>query len=359
MPRVRRQGYGLGNEFVPWARAFLASQVLGARLLPPAFGLNRRGYWRTFGTSPDDWLLHRTLERVLPVVEFTEADYLRHGGGDVVPALRAFAAERALQRRKAYLFVTEGLWGGFRHVAAAREYIRATLYQSRSAARNLLTLRARLAEDKPLVGMHIRMGDFAPPVDVAQYRKVPNASLPLEWFHAVAASLHRAFEGDWQLLLITDGTQDQMRPLLDAFPCVTTADLSDNDCSDLLALAGSDLLVCSASTYSALAAFLSDAPYLWFAPSLHSHPEGCYSTHGFKEERARPQGPTAEAVRRFENPPRPWRSRGIAVDMDGKVPADILQYVLLRRELRQAHSDLVRSGVTPWPAPPAPDSIDH
>ncbi len=345
MPRVRRQGYGLGNELVPWARAFLAAQVLGARLIYPAFGLNRRGYWRTFGTAPDDWILHRSLERMLPVVEFAEADYIRHGGGDVVRALRGFAAEQALHSRKLFLLVTEGLWGGFQHIGAAREYIRATLYQSRNAAPNLLALHERLNPEKPLVGMHIRLGDFAPAVDVTRYRQVFNASLPLEWFYNVAMSLHRAFDGDWQLLLVTDGTREQLQPLLSRFPCVTTADLSDNDCSDVLALAGADLLICSASTYSALAAFLSEAPYVWFAPSLHLHPEGCYSTHGYKEEHGHAQGPTAQAVERFARDARSWNSRGVAVDMDGSLPAALIQQILLRRDHRQAHSDLVRSGV--------------
>jgi hypothetical protein len=78
LSRVKNRGYGLGNELLPWARAFLASQVLNARLLPPAFGMNRRAYWWHFHTAPDDWIYHRALEYLLPVVEFTESDYLAH-----------------------------------------------------------------------------------------------------------------------------------------------------------------------------------------------------------------------------------------------------------------------------------------
>src|ERR1017187_8879269 len=83
LPRVRHNGHGLANEIVPWARAFLAAQVLDAKLLPPAFGLNRRGYWRHFRTSPDDWIFNRAIEHVMPVIEFRETDYLAHGGEDV------------------------------------------------------------------------------------------------------------------------------------------------------------------------------------------------------------------------------------------------------------------------------------
>ena len=83
LSRVKNRGYGLGNEMLPWARAFLAAQVLNATLLTPAFGMNRRAYWRHFRTAPDDWIQQRTLQQLLPVVEFRESDYLAHGGGDV------------------------------------------------------------------------------------------------------------------------------------------------------------------------------------------------------------------------------------------------------------------------------------
>lgn len=335
MPRVRRQGYGLGNEFVPWARAYLASQVLNATLRPPAFGLNRRGYWRDFGTAPDDWLYNRALEYLLPTVEFTEDDYWAHGGGDVVCALQAFAARHRLCEGQRFLLVTEGLWGGFRHIEAAREFIRSTLQCSRFASRNLLALHERIDHSKLIVGMHVRLGDFAAPVPLADYRRVPNAALPLEWFSNIAAHLRRAFDDEWQLLLISDGRPEQLRPLLDSYRCISTGDLAHTDCSDVLALAGADLLVCSASTYSALAAFLSSSPYLWFTPTLFAHPEGCLSTHGFEAEHHRPGGPTRLAVERFVSSSGAWVSRCAAVELSGSIPRDILELAAERRSLRQ------------------------
>jgi hypothetical protein len=349
MPRVRRRGHGLGNELLPWARAFLAAQVLDARLLPPAFGMNRRGYWRDFYTAPDDWIRHRAIEQLLPVVEFTEDDWLAHGGGDVVTSLRGFATERKLFERHFFVLVTDGLWGGFRHVQAAREFIRSTLYTSRYAAHNLIQLHQRLDGRKIQVAMHVRLGDFVPPVAVDQYRKVANASLPIEWFCNVAANLRQAYGDDWQLLLITDGRADQLAPLTGAFPCITTADMTDNDCSDVLALAAADLLVCSASTYSSLAAFLSESPYLWFAPSLYAHPEGCFSTHGFAAETQDPNGPTRQAVDQYVRRSGVWQGRGAVIELDGRIPASALEAAAYRRAIRRDSSDLVRSGVAEGP----------
>ncbi|HEX4378205.1 MAG TPA: hypothetical protein VHZ99_13725 [Steroidobacteraceae bacterium] len=352
MPRVRRRGYGLGNELLPWARAFLASQVLDATLLPPAFGMNRRGYWRDFFTAPDDWIQHRALELLLPVVEFGEAEYLACGAGDVVQALRRFARERELYRRHGYVLVTEGLWGGFRHVEAARAFVRSTLHRSRYAPANLLKVYERLDRRRIVVAMHVRMGDFAPAMTAERYREVTNASLPIEWFCHVAEQLRAAYADDWQLLLITDGRPDQLEPLTSAFSCVSTADMNNNDCSDVLALADADLLVCSSSTYSSLAAFLSESPYLWFGPTLHAHPEGCYSTHGFTAERGYADGPTAAAVEQYvQLGSGAWDGRGVVVEMDGVIPPATLAAACRRRDARQAWSDLVRSGVAPAPAP--------
>jgi hypothetical protein len=356
VPRVSRQGYGLGNELVPWARAFLASQVLEATLLPPAFGLNRRGYWRDFYTPPDDWIYNRAIERLLPKVEFRESDYLEHGGGDVVAALRSFARAHRLHERSLFVLVTEGLWGGFHHVEAAREFMRSTLYRSRYAAGNLLRVRERIDADKILVAMHVRLGDFKPPTATSDYRCVANVSLPLEWFEAIAASLRQSLGEQLQFLLVSDGRREQLQPLLDGFPCITTADLPYGDCSDVLALAGADLLVCSASTYSHLAAFLSDSPYIWFAPNLFAHPEGYCSLGDPTADLARPDSARVRAVRQLVTEPRSGSgviARGIAVDLDGVVPTALIETLRERRVYRRWQTDLVRGGVIPLAAAPA------
>ena len=351
IPRVRNRGYGLGNELVPWARAFPAAQILDAKLLPPAFGLNRRGYWLHFRTAPDDWIYQRALRRLLPQVEFSESDYIAHGGGSAVSALRSFVDAHRLRERHLFALVTDGLWGGYAHVQAAREFIRSTLYQSRYAPRNLLQLQSRIDPRKILVGMHVRLGDFAAPARVDDYQRRANTSLPIEWFIAVADSLRTAFGEDWQLLLVSDGDREQLAPLLQRHACVITADMPYGDCSDALALAGSDLLVCSASSYSSLAAFLSDSPYIWFAGNLYAHTEGCYSLHGDDTRSAAQTRRTNTAVQYFLHPHALSCARGVAVDGDGRVPQAVLEAAARRREARRWELDLVRGGVTPIPRP--------
>jgi hypothetical protein len=335
IPQVRKRGYGLGNELIPWARALLAAQVLEARLLPPAFGLNRRRYWRHFGTPRYDWLRNRALPYLLPRVDFTEADWRARGAGDVLDALRGFAAEHRLLERRAYVFTTSGMWGGYLHIEAARMQMRAILETSRYAARNLVRLKERLDSSRITVGMHVRCGDFKAADAARDYRGVWNTALPMEWYVRVAQNLQRQFGTGAQFLLVSDGTPEQLRPLLAAVPCVTTADIPDSDCSDLLALADADLLVCSISSYSQWAAFLSQAPYLWYAPSLQVHAGDRGSIWGgsFPDD-ATPA-------------PDDMLPRGIPADRSGALPAALTELVRRRREYLRPETDLVRGGLAP------------
>lgn len=351
LPRVNGRGAGLGNELIPWARSFLAAQVVGAHALPPAFSFNTRKYWRHFGTPRYDWPLHKAMERLLPVVEFGEDEYVRYGGGNVVQALRNFAEAEKLLSRRAFVLVTEGMWGGYSHVAAARDFMFSTLYQSRFAARNLLRISQRLVLDKPVVGMHVRLGDFAEPLaSVEHYRGHFSCSLPIAWYCNIARTIRAQLGDAVQFLVISDGTREQLQPLLDIVPAVTTSDLPDSDCSDLLALIKADLLVCSVSSYSSIAAFLSEASYLWFAPNLQIHDEGVYSIWGDEAGQQRVDSPTRRAIQfhlagRDVSP-----GRGTPVGMQGDIPEFVLAELMQRFKRNNPLTDLVRYGVVPMVA---------
>lgn len=350
MPRVQGRGAGLGNELIPWARAFLAAQLVNATCLPPAFGMNSRKYWRHFGTPRYDWLSHKAFEHMLPCIAFTETDYNEFGGGDVVDAFKAFAKSHKLNERAAYLVTTEGLWGGYRHIAAARDFVHTTLYQSRFAARNLLAMRSDIDPDKVTVGMHVRLGDFGKtPTDLSGYKGQFNLALPLQWYKNIANSIQRQLGDSVQFLVVSDGTREQLQPLMHGLKTITTSHLEDTDCSDLLALADADLLVCSVSSYSSMAAYLSKAPYLWFEPQLQKHVEGCYSIWGHEHMQLQPTGATAQSRQQHQKswPALTRKSRGVPIDMNGEVSVSLLERIISDKQSRAIQSDLIQYGVTP------------
>ena len=344
-----KHGAGLGNEFIPWVRAYIAAQVLDAKLINPAFGRNSRGYGKYFGTSRYDWVFNKVVERVLPRIEFTERDYLTHGGGDVAHAIARFAEAKNLHERSAYVLVTGGMWGGFSHIQSARDFVRARLYQSPATARNLFWLRQKLDSDKLLVTMHVRLGDFGAPIAVDAYRGKFNVALPLDWYERVADSLFELFGTNMQLLVVTDGQEQQLGKLVTQYKAVTTCGMADSDCSDLLALAAGDLAVCSVSSYSMWAAFLSDAPYLWFEPNLQQL-DGFHSIWGHEPAQQENNAPTQLAMRRCLNSTEEIGPRGCPVGMDGRIPQPLVEQLRIRLGAKQRATDLLHYGVLRMPS---------
>lgn len=347
MPAVKGRGAGLGNELVPWARAYLMARELGARCLHPAFGINQRRYGHHFSTSSADWLIHRAMALTLPRIRFDEADYLAHGGGDVSEAFARFAKSNGLHDRGPLVVLTDGMWGGMHHIARAREFVRGTLYRSRYAAGNLAELSARLNPEKLTVAMHVRLGDFQESKSELQhYRGRFNCALPLEWFLNVGKRLLAEYGNHIQFQIFSDGPPEQLRPLVDLLRPVETKCTAPSDVSDLLAMAQADLLICSVSSYSVWAAMLSTAPYVWFRPQLHVHDGDLLSIWGHEKGQGVETSPTAQALESQKSlMPEQCRGRAFAMDMSDSLDAYLT--VALHERLRSSRrgSDLIRYGV--------------
>lgn len=343
-PTINGRGAGLGNELIPWARAFVAGTTLGVKTLPPAFGLNERKYRRHFGTPRLDWLTHRLIEHVLPRYEFTEADFYKYSEKSLADTILLFADEHKLAEKTAWVLTTQGMWGGYRHVLEARDFVRSTLYLSKFAATNLATIKSRLNPNLITVGMHIRLGDFESEINVNNYRGKFNVSLPLQWYINIAHSIQQQLEDKVQFLIVSDGTKEQLAPLLNECNAITTIDIPDSDISDMLALADADLLVCSVSSYSAWAAFLSNKPYLWFEPNLQKI-DGYYSIWGHEPRQRMVDGFTMKARIEIEARNNGALPRGLPVAMNGVIAQSYLSSIFKLQNSYQIADDLVNYGV--------------
>ncbi len=342
IPVVDRRGAGLGNELILWAKAFIAGQALGMRALHPAWGINRRRYWRYFQTSRLDYLEHQALRRTLPSVRFEEEDYLRHGGGDFADALVSFASERNLLKRAPLVLEIAGLWGGPGMLEPAREFIRGHLLRTRWTAGNLFTVDRRAGDTRLRVGVHIRRGDFTAPIEPAAYAGKFNLAVPLSWYEAVMAALQHNFGDQIVFVVASDAGPKELAPITNRFNCVTTYDIPNSDVSDLLTLANCDMLICSISSFSLWAAFLGRMPYVWYGPQLTSF-EGTRSIWGHLPIQQRAESPLGHARAAHLNTP----GRGFAIDIDGHLPDALL--VRMEQALAQVPrvGDLIRYGVVP------------
>lgn len=346
IPGVTGRGIGLGNELYPWAKAWLAAQAIDGKALPPAFGLNPRQYWRYFGTSRLDWLSHRALLKAMPRYRFTEADYLSTGEHDFRKAVAVFAERLGWKEKRLFALEVGGMWGGFLAVREARDYVLSQLYAARGTARNLSDWRARLDPDRLTVAVHIRAGDFKAADEKIDYRGCFNRALPLAWYMAVCDQLRDHFGHRVQFQLFTDGTPEAVAPFIRRFDPVTGFHQRDSVCSDLLAMAGADLLVCSVSSFSLWGAFLSCAPYLWFAPQLQDE-AGMLSLWGHEAAQRPPHSPTARFRARVAADPAAHCPRGVPVAQDGRVPQALLDRLHSAFHCKQTATDLALYGVVP------------
>ena len=131
--RLGLRGEGLGNEIVSWAKGFIASQVLHAHLVGPSWGINKRRYYRNFGTSRLDIVLEEVLTK-LPHHAFTERDYHATGEIDFGNALQSWAHERGMTDKSSFIVTVDGMYGGYPAIRRARSFLWEKLLGSRGRA---------------------------------------------------------------------------------------------------------------------------------------------------------------------------------------------------------------------------------
>lgn len=349
-----RRGAGLGNELFPWAKAFLASEALGARLAHPAWGLNGRRYHRDFGTARLDWLHQGVVKLAMPTIHFDEQAYRATGKDDYQQAVAAFANEHDLSGRRHFVFAASGMWGGFHAIRKARVFVLSELLKARRAVQNVHAVLGQVQAGKALIAVHIRRGDFQNADRDGDFRGRFNVALPLEWYLSTCASIKRSCGDEVQFLLLTDASAGEVQPFIDAFEPLTTFHLQQTACSDLLLMAFADSIVCSVSSYSMWGAFLSNAPYIWCAQNLQDH-QGYGSLWGHETAQKGPSGTTALNLDRMRNAcgmvSDLGAGRGLPVDFSGAVPSSFCEKLLATMRERAPEKDLIFYGAVRLPLP--------
>jgi hypothetical protein len=269
--RTGRRGAGLGNEILPWAKGWIASQVLDAHLVGPSWGINQRRYYRNFGTSRLDFLLEDGLLR-LPHYAFTEADFRATGEVDFGSAIQSWAATQGLTNEGSYIVSVEGMWGGYAAIWTAREFLRAQLSNSRDTLKNVFQISSGLDRDKLFAAVHMRSTalGFTTPEPGENVRGKFNILVPSEWYLWVCGELQRRFGDRIQFHIFTDRPSPGFDEAVRRFNPGQLAQTGFTECSDLLLMAQADLRICSVSSYSLAANFLSDGPFVWYEPQLTS-----------------------------------------------------------------------------------------
>ena len=274
--RRGKRGEGLGNECFAWAKGWIAAQVLDAHLVGPAWGLNARRYYRNFGTSRLDVVAEELLRR-LPHHAFTEADYRATGQVDYRDAIKHWADMKGLGRSGSYIVSVTGMFGGYPAIHSARTFLLSRLLGSRDALANVFEVQSKWRRDKLTVAVHMRFGgDFTEPGPGEDVRGKFNIRVPDEWYLWVCSQLQNVFGDRIQFYFFTDRGGPGFDAAVQRFNPGQVRQGGLTECSDLVLMSQADLRVCSISSYSLVASFLSGGPYLWYEPQLNLN-EGIYS----------------------------------------------------------------------------------
>jgi hypothetical protein len=216
---------------------------------------------------------------------------------------------------------------------AAHELGRSSCYQNGPLAN--LTAQASVL----LLGVHVRGGDFIAALPKSgEFNRV----LPHSWYIALMDAIRTDLEGNVRILLCSDLSREH----LCVFEEMEDVELVRGSgpsapVQELMVLAECDALICSVSSFSLLAAFLSGAPYFWYSPQLTVHPEGV-SLWGGEEAQRAPGSTTSK--NRAATPVHPGRGYPWA---EGDALGETVERLRENACQRDKRRDLIYYGVVP------------
>jgi Glycosyl transferase family 11 len=284
---------GLGNRLFPWARSVVYSQIHGLPRLAPIwwnvqFGPMLRG--------EKDWRWY--------VGQFKSTSQ------EVAGLNRAFAlaTKKRLAEPKTLQSVVDSPDGiiefsdfslGGKYFSELNEYfplVRTSLLES-------VTSRwkpTRSVDDEPMLGIHVRRGDFKAMASGVDTSNMNNVQTPVNWFRDCLILARLRLKKTIQAFVVSDGNDEELEGLL-SLPKVSRVSRG-SAIGDMLALSNANAILCSGeSTFSLWAAYLGQMPC--FFPTGHG-PDRYYFSNacGRVSSAFDPDNPDEELLDEFLRP---------------------------------------------------------
>lgn len=242
---------GLGNMLVPWAKCVLWCKDNNVQMIAPFWTKlrvgpylrrerDKRQYQRLFNHGDQIAGVRRAI--LLAVSRRIDESQLHWGGvpGGVRPVVVCF---RSMQGQHSL---------AERHAEVAEELRRIT---------NPRFMPAEVWE-RPFVGIHVRLGDFAQASDGQLHVGAHNRRIPVQWYVEALLELRRALGCQLDARVFSDGGSEELQPLLRTPN--TTRYAAGSAITELLALAKASVVIASGSAFSMWASFLGSAPTIWY-----------------------------------------------------------------------------------------------
>ncbi|BCM88569.1 hypothetical protein IAD21_00402 [Abditibacteriota bacterium] len=254
---------GLGNRLLVWGRALLFARMNGLPLLVSSW--QGKSWWRRLSGNADQRRYNGYFTDTDSLRGLQRWRILRTSSRVVEPPLQKLPSGFR-QQGTLYVFNELPHWSDyFGDLRADRNTIKAELSAMLTAP-----YREQLAKlTPPVIGIHVRLGDFRPLREGEDFAKVGHVRTPLDYFRHIIEGVREVHGSILPVTIFSDGSDEELRPLTD-LPDVHRSG-QNSAIIDLLLLAQSRLVVASpGSTFSGWAGFLADAPFLLHPDHVHA-----------------------------------------------------------------------------------------
>ncbi|HWN11863.1 MAG TPA: hypothetical protein VNO50_21730 [Pyrinomonadaceae bacterium] len=241
-------GTGLANLLFPWAHFVVGTSRYGLKPLAPTWPqfktgpllraeTDKRFYADLFRVPPDQvsglrkMLLLATLPRV------SQADF------DNAATTRESRLVEFDQKGPMFDWILN------EHALVKQELLRITRDHHKAALQ---------FDFRNSISVHVRLGDF----------QVESLQTPIEWFAGAIREVRRTVGSDIRVHIFSDGTDDELRPLLDLARVSRIG--FGSSIADLLGLSCAKVLIANGgSSFSKWASYIGRMPVIWRTGTLY------------------------------------------------------------------------------------------
>jgi Glycosyl transferase family 11 len=257
---------GLGNQLFPLVKASVFAKLNGLPLVVVGYHQFRIGPYLRGEKSKRNYKGYFTFQKNVLAERIGRASLLQYKGYERVPEppLERLPAEQ--KQKKKFIFSSIPHWNDY--FAGLKEHRELAI----SLLEELISedIRQRVAGlSTPVIGVHIRMGDFRKLQAGENFSKVGAVRTPEDYFVDIIGSIRKINGRELPVSVFTDGYQSEFHKL---FSLENIRMIEGNaDIVDMLLLSKSKLIVTSAgSTFSYWSGFLSDAPLIMHPDHIHT-----------------------------------------------------------------------------------------
>ena len=256
---------GLGNQLFPLMKAYTFGQLNDLPVIVQNYNQFKIGPYLRGERSKRRYVDYfkfekKLLSRLIASIREKKFERLPRENEPIVEKLRSIPAEKVFE------FGAIPHWSNFFEGLSEHRDLVLNLFEQIVKP----AIMARVdALDRPVIGVHIRMGDFRKLNPGEDFSKVGAVRTPEKYFIDMITNIRAAKGSCLPVSVFTDGHRHEFSELF-SLPGISMVE-GNPDLVDLILLSRSSVIVGSAgSTFSYWAAFLSQSPFIMHPDHVHS-----------------------------------------------------------------------------------------